>query len=154
MSFLDSLNEQLTAMEQEVQALPGELDSIVARIDRGKLQAVLTRLEQVCDQLYEKQFAAQMRGVIPLSIILELQSLSITPITSEDRAKWRKAYKSEVRVVIGEGRVEVVTVSAPTEKYQTKASQPAPAAEKQSSIVLRWEQYLKLLDEIGKLIAG
>ncbi len=152
MSFLNSLNDRLTTMEREVQTLPGELDSIVVRLDRSKLQSVLRRLEQDCDQLYEKQSASQSSGIPKLPVILSLQPFSITPITSEDRSKWREAYKSKVRVVIGEGKVEVMAASELTGKYKTTVSQIAPVARQQGYIVLSWDQYIKLLDEIGKLI--
>ncbi|MBA7564529.1 hypothetical protein ES708_06192 [subsurface metagenome] len=152
MSFLNSLNDRLTTMEREVQALPGELDSVVRRLDRGKLQSVLIRLEQDCDQLYEKQSAARSSGGITLPWILSLQPLSITPITSEDRSRWREAYKSEVRVVIGEGKVEVMAASRVAGKYKTTVSQIAPVAQQKGYTVLSWEQYIDLLDEIGTLI--
>ena len=152
MSFLNSLNDRLTTMEQEVQTLPGELDSIVRRLDWGKLQSVLIHLEQDCNQLYEKQSAAQSSGGITLPWIFSLETLSFTPITSEDRSRWREAYKSKVRVVIGEGKVEVMATSELAEKYKTTVSQIAPVARKQGYMVLSWDQYIKLLDKIGKLI--
>jgi len=151
-TFLGSLSEKLKAMEQEIQALPKELYSIVTRLDRSKLQSVLIRLEQDCNQLYEKQFAAQSRGVFTLPLILDLQTLSITPVTSEDRSRWLEAYKSKVRVVIGNGKVEVMAASEIAEKYKTTVSQITIVAQQQGFIVLRWDQYIKLLDEIGKLI--
>ena len=152
MSFLNSLNDRLTTMEREVQTLPGELDSIVRRLDWGKLQSVLIHLEQDCNQLYEKQSAAQSSGGITLPRILSLQPFSITPITDEDRARWREAHKSKVRVVIGGGKVEVMAASELAEKYKTTVPQIASVARKQGYIVLTWDQYIKLLDEIGKLL--
>ena len=152
MSFLNSLNDRLTTMEREVQALPGELDLIVGRLDWGKLQSVLIHLEQDCNQLYEKQSAAQSSGKIKRPQILSLQPFSITPITGEDISRWREAYKSEVRVVIGEGRVEVMTASEIAGKYKTTVSQIAPVAQQKGYIVLSWEQYIELLDKIGTLI--
>ncbi len=152
MSFLNSLNDRLTTMEREVQALPGELDFIVGRLDWGKLHSVLIHLEQDCDQLYEKQSAAQNSWGITLPRVLSLQPFSITPITDEDRSRWREAYKSKLRVVIGEGRVEVMTAFELAEKYKTTIPQIASVARKQGCIVLSWDQYMKLLDEIGKLI--
>ncbi len=152
MSFLNSLNDQLTAMEREVQTLPGELDSIVRRLDWGKLQSVLIHLEQDCDQLYEKQSAAQSSGIPKLPVIFSLETLSSTLITSEDISKWREAYKSKVRVLIGKGRVEVMAASEIAGKYETTVSQIATVAHQQGYIVLSWNQYIKLLDEIGKLI--
>ncbi len=151
MSFLNNLNDRLTTMEQEMQALPGELDSIVRRLDWGKLQSVLIHLEQDCNQLYEKQSAAQSSRVFTLPLIFRRETFSFTPITSEDRSRWREAYKSKVRVVIGEGKVEVMAASELAEKYKTTVSQIAPVARKQGYIVLNWDQYIKLLDEIGKL---
>ncbi len=152
MRFLNNLNDRLTTMEREVQTLPGELDSIVRRLDWGKLQSVLIHLEQDCSQLYEKQSAAQSSGGITLPWILSLQPLSINPVTGEDRDRWREAYKSKVRVVIGEGKVEVMAASEIAGKHKTTVSQIAPVARKQGYTVLSWNQYIKLLDEIGKLI--
>ena len=152
MRFLNSLNDRLTTMEREVQALPGEFDSIVRRLDWGKLQSVLLHLEQDCNQLYEKQSAAQSSGIPKPPVIFSLETLSSMPITSEDISKWREAYKSEVRVLIGEGKVEVMAASEIAEKYKTIVSQIAPVARQQGYIVLSWDRYIKLLDEIGKLI--
>ncbi len=55
-------------------------------------------------------------------------------------------------MVIGEGRVEVMATSELAEKYKTTVSQIAPVAQKQGYIVLNWDQYIKLLDEIGEFI--
>ena len=152
MSFLNSLNDQLTTMEREVQTLPEELDSIMRRLDWGKLQSVLIRLEQDCDQLYEKQSAAQSSGGITPPQIFSLEALSFTPITSEDKSRWREAYKSKVRVAIGEGKVEVMATSELAGNLETAVSQIAPVARQQGYIVLSWDQYIKLLNGIGKLI--
>ncbi len=152
MSFLNSLNDRLTTMEREVQTLPGELDSIMRHLDWGKLQSVLIHLEQDCNQLYEKQSAAQSSGGTTLPWILSLQPLSITPITSGDGSRWREAYKSKVRVLIGKGKVEVMAASEIAGKYKTTVSQITIVAKQQGFIVLSWGQYIKLLDEIGKLI--
>ena len=121
------------------------------RLDWGKLQSVLIHLEQDCNQLYEKQSTAQSSGGITLPRILNLQPFSITPITGEDKSRWREAYKSKVRVLIGKGKVEVMAASEIAGKYKTTVSQIAPVARKQGYIVLNWDQYIKLLDEIGKL---
>jgi len=66
--FLDSLKDELEAMEQEIQALPEELDSIVTHLDRGKLRSLLSRLNQDCNELYDKQFAAQRAGAWALPL--------------------------------------------------------------------------------------
>ena len=152
MRVLNNLNDRLTTMEREVQTLPGELDSIVVRLDRGKLQSILIHFEQDCNQLYEKQSAAQRRAAITLPIIMELSYPYFRQITDEDLSRWREAYKSKVRVVIGEGKVEVMAASEIAKKYKTTVSQITIVAQQQGFIVLRWDQYIKLLDEIGKLI--
>jgi len=152
MSFLNSLNDRLTTMEREVQTLPGELDSIVRRLDRGKWENLLVRVNEDFNKLLDKLSTPQSSGVLALPLILNLQPLSITPVTSEDRSRWREAYKSRVRVVIGEGKVEVMAESEIAGKYETTVSQIDPVARKQGYIVLSWDQYIKLLDEIGKLI--
>ncbi len=150
--FLNSLQEKLAAMEQELQALPGELDSILRRLDGRKLKSLLSRLNQNCDVLYDKHRAAQVRGLFPLPYIMQGTSPCIRPVTSEDLSRWREAYKSEVRVIIGKGRVGVITSSELASEYKTTVSQITFAAQEQGDMVLSWEQYQKLFNEIGKLI--
>jgi len=75
-------------------------------------------------------------------------------ITEEDLARWRDAHKSEIRVVIGKEGVGVIAISELAKKYQTTVSQVTLAAQQQSYTVLGWDEYLNLLDEIGKLIGG
>jgi hypothetical protein len=150
--FLNSLQEELAAMEQELQALPGELDSILRRLDGRKLKSLLSRLNQNCDILYDKQRAAQISGLLPLPYIIQATGPLIRPVTSEDLSRWREAYKSEVRVVIGKGKVWVITRSELANEYKKPVSQISLAAQEQGYIVLSWEQYQKLFNEIGKLI--
>jgi len=45
-----------------------------------------------------------------------------------------------------------IAVSELARKYQTTVTQVILAAQQQGYIVLGWDQYQKLLDEIGKLI--
>jgi hypothetical protein len=152
MSFLNNLNDRLAEMEQVVQKLPVELDSVVKRLDRDKLQGILTRLEHDCDRLYEKRAAAQdIKGIV-LQEIFSPETFSLRPITAADRARWRDAYKSKLRVVIGGGKVEVIEASEIAGKCKTRVSREVPFAQQQGYIVLRWGQYIKLLGEIGKLI--
>ncbi len=153
-SFLNSLEGKLTTMEQMIQALPGELDSIVAGLDRGKLRSLGSRLNRDCNELNDKQFAAQRAGALTLPFIIEPTYPYIREITSEDLQRWREAYKSEVRVVIGKGRVEVITPSELAREYKTTVSQIILAAQRQGYTVLGWEQYQNLLDEIGNLIGA
>ena len=150
--FLNSLQEKLAAMEQELQALPGELDSILRRLDGRKLKNLLSQLNQNCDGLYDKQRTAQMSGLFSLPYTIQATPLCLRPITSEDLSRWREAYKSEVRVVIGKGRVGVITPSELASKYKTTVSKIFLTAQEQGYIVLSWEQYQKLFNEIGKLI--
>ena len=150
--FLNSLQEKLAAIEQELQALPEELDSILRRLDGRKLKSLLSRLNQDCDVLYDKQRAAQTSGQFSLPYIIQATGPLIRPVTSEDLLRWREAYKSEVWVLIGKGRVGVITPSELASEYKTTVSQIILAAQEQGDMVLSWEQYQKLFNEIGKLI--
>jgi len=152
MSFLNSLNDRLTTMEREVQTLPEELDSMVRRFDQGKWENLLLRVNEDFNKLLDKLYAPRTNGAFALPLIFDLQSLSFTPITSEDRARWRAARKSEIRVVIDKGRVEVMAASMVAGNWETTVSQIAPVAQQKGYIVLRWDQYIELLDEIGTLI--
>jgi hypothetical protein len=138
-------------MERDMQTLSGELNSIVRRLDRGKRGNLLVRVNDDFNKLLDKLSAPQSSGVLALPLIVSLQPLSITPVTSEDRSRWRAAYKSDIRVVIGKGRVQVMAASEI--KRETAVSQITPVARQQGYIVLNWDQYQKLLDEMGKLIS-
>jgi len=151
MRFLNSLNDRLTTMERDMQTLSGELDSIVRRLDRGKRGNLLVRVNDDFNKLLDKLSAPQSSGVLALPLIVSLQPLSITPVTSKDRSMWRAAHKSDIRVVIGKGRVQVMASSEI--KRETAVSQITPVARQQGYIVLNWDQYQKLLDEMGKLIS-
>jgi len=150
-TFLNSLSDKLTAMEQEMQAFPEELNSIVRRLDRGKRRNLLVRVNEDFNKLLDELSAPQSSGVLALPLIVSLQPLSITPVTSKDRSMWRAAHKSDIRVVIGKGRVQVMAASEI--KRETAVSQITPVARQQGYIVLNWDQYQKLLDEMGKLIS-
>ncbi|MFC1930336.1 hypothetical protein ACFLWE_00340 [Chloroflexota bacterium] len=149
MRFLKSLSNQL--MERDIQTLAGGLESIVARLDRGKLSNLLIHLEQDCNQLYDKQSAAQRITPLRLDGIFDLDYFSLRKITDEDLARWREAYKSKVVVVISRGKVGVMPASEAAEKLGIAISQKAPVTKLNGCIVLTWERYKKLLDEISKL---
>jgi hypothetical protein len=153
MRFLNSLNDRLTTMERQMQAFPEEFNSIVRRLDRSKWGNLLVRVNEDFNKLLDKLSTPQSSGVLALPLIWRLQPLSITPVTSEDRSRWRAAHKSDIRVVIGKGRVQVMAASEITGKRETAVSQITPVARQQGYIVLSWDQYQKLLDEMGKLIS-
>jgi len=152
-SFLNSLKDKLATMEQELQALPGELNSILRRLDGRKLKSLLSRLNQNCDELYDKQNAAQMSRLFSLPYIIQATPPYIRLVTGEDLSRWREAYKSGVRVIIGKGRVEVVTPSELANEYETTVSEIILAPQEQGYTVLGWDQYHALLDEIGNLVS-
>ena len=154
MRFLNCLSDQLATMEQGIQTLPEELDSIVRRLDRGKWENLLIRVNEDFNKLLDKLSSVQSSGILAFPLILSLQPFFITPITDEDRARWRSAHKSEIRVVIGKGEVQVMTDSEVTGKGKTAVSLRIPFGQQQGYIILNWDQYQKLLDEIGKLISG
>ncbi|MFC2003898.1 hypothetical protein ACFLV4_08190 [Chloroflexota bacterium] len=154
MRFLNSLSDQLAAMEREMQAFSGDLDSMVRRFDQGKWDNMLLRVNENFSKLLDKLSAPRISGVFPLPLIFDPQSFSITPVTSEDRARWRAARKSEIRIVIGKGQVQVMAASEITGKGETAVSHRIPFGQQQGHIILNWDQYQKLLDEIGKLISG
>jgi len=75
-------------------------------------------------------------------------------VTDEDLSRWRAAHKPEVRVIIGNGKLEVTSASRLAAKWETTVSLITPVAQQQGYVLLNWDQYQKLLDEIGKLING
>jgi hypothetical protein len=152
MRFLNNLDDGLAKMKREMQTLPGELDSIMARLDHGKLQSILFHLEQDFDQLIEKHFVVQRPGAIILPYIYELKSLSVRRITNEDLSRWREIHKSKVGVIIGKGIVKVMAVSDIADKLGTTISQITPVAQERGYTVLSWDEYQRLFEEIGKLI--
>jgi hypothetical protein len=154
MRFLDSLSDQLAARERRIHALPEELNSIMARLNRDKWENLLVHVNENSNRLLDRLSAPRINGSLSLPLIFDLQALSFAPITSEDRARWRDAHKSDIRVVIGKGKVRVMAVSEVICKGKADVSQVIPLSQQQGYIILDWDQYQKLLDEIGKLISG
>lgn len=151
--FINSLSHRLTALEQKVRAFPGKLDSIVARLDWGKWENLLVRVNNDFNRLLDRLSAPQNIGIPALSLIFDLGSLSFTTITSEDKARWRAAHKSEIRVVIGGERVQVMAASEITDEGEFAVSHRKPIIQQQDYLILTWDQYQKLLCEIRKLIS-
>ncbi len=152
--FIDSLSDRLEALEQEVQAFPEKLDSIVARLDRGKWGNLLVRVNDDFNRLLDRLSAPKNIGIPELPLIFDPGFLSFTPITSEDKARWRVAHKSDVRVVIGEGKVQVMAASNMTGIGESAVTHRIPFAQRQGYIILNWDQYQELLTQIGKLLSA
>jgi hypothetical protein len=155
--FLNGLKDRLTAIEQETQSLPGELDSIVAHLDRGKLRRLSFSLDQDFNKLLDRLFAPQRMNALLSPFILLPDGLNgplYRRITQEDLAKWRAVWKSDIRVVLGKEGVGLIAISELARKYQTTVTQVILAAQQQGYTVLGWDDYQHLLDEIGKLIGG
>ncbi len=152
--FLNSLKDKLTAMEHGMQNLPRELDSIVIRLDRGKLRRLFFRLDQNFNKLLGRLFDAHHRsGVLASPFIIDPSSRPfIRLITNADLCRWWAAYKSDVQVIIGKGRVEVMAASELAKEYQTTVSQVILDTQRQGYAVLGWDEYQNLLDEIVSLI--
>ena len=152
---MNSLENKLIAMEQEIQALPGELDSVMVRLDRGKLSRLFFQLDQDFNKLLDRLFAPQRMNALLFPFILMPDGLNgplYRRITEEDLARWRAAWKSDVRVVAGKEGVGVIAVSELARKYKTTVSQVILAAQQQGYTVLGWDEYQNLLNEIGSLI--
>lgn len=153
-TLLNSLENKLIAMEEEIQSLPEELDSIVARIDRGKLRRLSFSLDQDFNKLLDRLFDAQRSYAEFFPFVFVPYDLNgpLRRITEEDLVKWRAAWKSDVRVVLGKEGVGVIAVSELAKEYKTTVPQVILAAQQQGYIMLGWDGYQNLLDEIGKLI--
>jgi len=155
--FLNSLEDKLRVMEEEIKTLPGELDSLVAHLDRGKLRRLSFSLDQdfnnLLDQLFAPQRSQVLMSMFPFILMPDgLNGPLYRRITQEDFSRWRAAWKSDIRVVAGKEGVEVIAISELARKYQTTVSQVILAAQQQGYTVLGWDEYQNLLDEIGSLI--
>jgi len=150
-SFLNSLKDRLTAMEQEMQTLPIELDAVVTPLDWKKLRSLFFRLNQDLNNLFN---ARHNSGMLSFPLVVQPTYPYIREVTNDDLQRWREAYKSEVRVIVGKGGVALIAPSELASKYKTTVSQIILSAQQQGYLVLSWDQYQKLLDEIGKLIDG
>jgi hypothetical protein len=143
-------------MEQEIKNLPGELDSIVARLDQAKLRSLGFRLNQDFNKLLDQLFAPQRMNALLFPFIFMPDGLNgplYRRITQEDLSRWRDAHKSEIRVVVGKGGVGVIAISELARKYKVTVPQITLIAQEQGYTVLGWDGYQNLLDEIGKLIS-
>ena len=154
--FLSSLNDELTTMEQEMQTLPGELDSIVTRLDRDKLRnlslALSRDFNEALDRYLGRLFAAQGGWAFGAPFVMGLTPPYIRSVTNEDIQRWRQAFKSDIRVVIGKRGVGVIAPSELARKYETTGPQVILNAQRQGYAVLGWDEYQNLLDEIVSLI--
>ena len=154
--FLSSLNDRLTTMEQEIKKLPDELGCVVARLDRGKLRSVFAALNRDFDKAFDKHlgklFAAQGGWAFGAPFVMGLTPPYIRSVTNEDIQRWRQAFKSDIRVVIGKRGVGVIAPSELARKYETTVSQVILNAQRQGYGVLGWDEYQNLLDEIVSLI--
>jgi len=141
-------------MEQEIQALPEELDSIVARLDRGKLRSLGFRLNQDFNKLLDRLSDAQRSYAKFFPFVFVPNDLNgpLRRITEEDLARWRAAWKSDVRVVLGKEGVGVIAISELARKYKTTVPHVILAAQQQGYIMLGWDEYQNPLDEVGSLI--
>ncbi len=61
--FQSSFKDKLTTIEQEMRNLPGELDSIVTRLDRGRLTNLFLRLNQDFNKLFDRLFGTRRSEV-------------------------------------------------------------------------------------------
>jgi len=150
--FLHSLKDELIIVDQEMETLPEQLDSIAARLDRGRLRKLLLRLDQSCNELYNKKFDAERPKGTWLPWILD--SSGFREITEEDWSRWRQNYKSRVWVVIGKAFVDVIDLAELIKESKMTVMQTTLLFQQQGFTVLPWKRYLELLDEIGKLIGG
>ncbi len=154
-TFLNSLESKLIAMQQEVQALPEELDSIVARLDQGKLRRLSFSLDQDFNKLLDSLFDEQRINAVLFPFVFMPDGWNgplYRRITEEDLMKWRAAWKSDVRVVTGKEGIGLIAISELSRKYQTSVPQVILAAQQQGYTVLDWDGYQNLLDEIGSLV--
>ena len=156
-SFLNSLEDKLRVMEEEIKTLPRDLDSVVAHLNRGKLRRLSFSLDQKFNKLLDRLFDAQRINALLFPFIFMPNGLNgpiSRRITQEDLAKWRAVWKSDIRVVLGKEGVGLIAISELARKYQTTVTQVILAAQQQGYTVLGWDDYQHLLDEIGKLIGG
>ena len=153
-TLLNSLENKLIAMDEEIQNLPEELDSIVAHIDRGKLRRLSFSLGQDFNKLLDRLFDAQRSYAEFFPFVFMPYDLNgpLRRITEEDLVKWRVAWKSDIRVVLGKEGVGVIAISELARKYKMTVSQVILAAQQQGYIMLGWDGYQNLLDEIVSLI--
>lgn len=152
--YLDILEDELTTVEQKIQALPEELDSVVTRLDRSKLRSLLSRLDQDFNRLLDRLSDHQRVGALLCSFTVLPSYPYVRETTQEDLARWRAAWKSNIRVAVGKEGVGVIATSELARKHQTTVAQVILTAQQQGSVVLGWDQYRELLDKIGGLIGG
>jgi hypothetical protein len=152
-SYLCSLEVTLAAMEQEIQNLPRELDSAVARLDRAKLRHLGARLNRDLSMLLDRLSVLERSMVYGCPIVFDSgSSPCIRQVTSEDLVRWREAHKAEVWVVIGKGSVAVMAHPEVAGENKVTVPEGINDVRQQGYLVLRWEHYQVLLDEIYGLM--
>lgn len=155
--FLNNLKDKLKAMDRQTQALLGELDSSVACLDRGKLESLFLRLDQDFNKLLDKLWAPEKINALRFPFIFMPDGLNgplYRQITEDDLSRGREAHKSDIWVVIGGGKVGVMVASEVASECNVTVSQVILVLKQHGYVMLDWDQYRKLLDEIDGLIGG
>ena len=146
--FIDSLNGHLDAMATEMGRLPDQLREAVENLDRHRLGHLFLTLEQEYDKLVVDEESARKAYSPGKELALSL----LDPALGKQMSKLKEP--SDVRIIIGKGEIKAVAISKLARQCRVTTLEVAGELRQQGYKVFGWNQYQKLLYEIGKLIGG
>lgn len=146
-AFLDGLKDELETMEQQIQALSGHIDSVVTHLEWSKLRSLFLRLNQDYSKLLQDE-QAWHQACTGIVIITTDRAMA------EEISRLKNASTPNVRVVSGKGQVKAMAISNLARENKMTAPEIILNLREQGYLVFGWNQYQKLLDEIGNLISG
>ena len=145
--FLDSLRDELETIEQRIEALPGDIDSVVSHLEWTKLRTFFLGLNQD----YRKLLQDEQR--LYQGVLLGRLLITTDRAMAEQMSNLIKTFIPDVRVVLGKGQVKAMAISNLARENKMTASDIILSLREEGYLVLGWDEYRKLLDEIGKLLA-
>ena len=145
-AFLESLRDELETVEQRIEALPGDIDSVVTHLGWTKLRTFFLRLNQD----YRKLLQDEQR--LYQGVLLGRLLITTDRAMAEQMSNLIKTFIPDVRVVLGKGQVKAMAISNLARENKMTASDIIVSLREEGYLVLGWDEYRKLLDEIGKLI--
>jgi hypothetical protein len=136
----------MDALADRMASLPGELDDASERLVRGRLRRMFSNLE--C--YYNIIAANEERIRESYSFEKELGYTLLDPRFGEQMSRLKEPV--DVRIVIGNRVVTALAISCLARESGMSTHGVVHKLRRQGYIVLGWDKYQKLLDEICKLI--
>jgi hypothetical protein len=145
METSDTFGNQMDILAEKMSSLPEKLDRASGCLERGRLRNMLSNLEHCYNRVVDDEEEAREA----YSFGRELGYTLLEPKLGERISRLKEPI--DVRVIIGKGTVTALALSQLARKSDTSTRVVVYNLRQQGFIVLTWEQYQKLFNEIVKL---